>query len=80
MNEEIDIISLIKSRRYIFAALQELIPAERVRELKKKSAFVMVDPDVDDSDSGTGSTIKQNVIEPICDQIIIEKHIEHAYS
>ena len=56
MNEEIDIISLIKSRRYIFAALQELLPVERVKELKKQSSFVMVDPDVDDSDSEASST------------------------
>ena len=45
MEYEIDIISLIKSRRYMNAALRELLPAEKIIELKNKSFYVEVDPD-----------------------------------
>ena len=45
MESEIDIISLIKSRRYINAALSELLPRSRIEELKRQSSFVSVDLD-----------------------------------
>ena len=45
MESEIDIISLIKSRRYMNAALRELLPKSRIEELKRQSYFITVDHD-----------------------------------
>ena len=45
MENEIDIISLIKSRRYMNAALCELLPSSRIEELKRQFAYVSVDLD-----------------------------------
>ena len=45
MESEIDIISLIKSRRYMNAALRELLPNSRIEVLKSQSSFVTIDHD-----------------------------------
>ena len=56
MESEIDIISLIKSRRYMKAALRDLLPDWRIAELKSQSYFVSVNPDLNtDSDSENDS-------------------------
>ena len=45
MESEIDIISLIKSRRYMNAALRELLPNSRIEVLKSQSSFVTINHD-----------------------------------
>ena len=45
MESEIDIISLIKSRRYMNAALRELLPNSRIEALKSQSSFIKIDLD-----------------------------------
>ena len=47
MDKEIDIIEMIKSRRFFKLALRELLPAKKRMELKEKSRYIMVDPDND---------------------------------
>ena len=47
MDKEIDIIEMIKSRRFFKLAFRELLPAKKRMELKEKSRYIMVDPDND---------------------------------
>ena len=51
MDDEIDIIEMIKSRRYFKEALRKLMSAEKRMKLKEKSRYIMIDPDSDDADS-----------------------------
>ena len=49
MESEIDIISLIQSRRYMNAALRLLLPQNKIEELKNQSKYVEIDPDATES-------------------------------
>ena len=45
MEGEIDIISLIQSRRYMNAALRYLLPQHKIDELKSQTKYVEIDLD-----------------------------------
>ena len=45
MNEEIDIIEMIKTRRYLKLALRELLPHKVRMDLKQRSRYLLIDPD-----------------------------------
>ena len=45
MNQEIDIIEMIKSRRYFKLALRELLPSKVRMDLKQRSRYLLIDPD-----------------------------------
>ena len=45
MNKEIDIIEMVKSRRYFKMALRYLLPAKVRMDLKERSRYISVDPD-----------------------------------
>ena len=49
MESEVDIISLIQSRRYMNAALRLLLPQNKIEELKNQSKYVEIDPDATES-------------------------------
>ena len=51
MESEIDIISLIQSRRYMNAALRLLLPQNKIDELKNQTKYVEIDPDATESSS-----------------------------
>ena len=48
MDDEIDIIEMIKSRRFFKTAFRQLIPSEERMRLKEKSRYIMIDPESDD--------------------------------
>ena len=48
MDDEIDIIEMIKSRRFFKNAFRELMTSEKRMKLKEKSRYIMIDPDSDD--------------------------------
>ena len=46
MDREIDIIELIKSRRYFKMAIKHLLPSSKMRmKLKERSRYIKIDPD-----------------------------------
>ena len=51
MELEINIVEIVKSRRYIHKALNMLIPEEKRLELKQMSEIIKIDPS-DDNDEG----------------------------
>ena len=59
MDDEIDIIEMIKSRRYFKGALNQMMPAEKRMKLKERSRYIMIDPDSDDADSAQTKQRKQ---------------------
>ena len=73
MENEIDIISLIKSRRYMNAALRELLSSERIAELKSQSYFVLVDLDTTDSDIERDQ-VQITEAKQKCEKIIMQEH------
>ena len=74
MESEIDIISLIKSRRYMKAALRDLLPDWRIAELKSQSYFVSVNPDLNtDSDSENDSKNDVVKVPRRGDELVIEE-------
>ena len=52
LNQEIDIIELIKSRRYFKMALRHLLPPKVRMELKERSRYISVDPDAPETKIG----------------------------
>ena len=50
MNQEIDIIEMIKSRRYFKLALRELLPSKVRMDLKQRSRYLLIDPDKEQED------------------------------
>ena len=67
MNKEIDIIEMIKSRRFFKLAFRELLPASKRMELKEKSRYLMVDPDTDGDDMDDDKEVEND--ESILDKI-----------
>ena len=59
MDDEIDIIEMIKSRRFFKKAFRELMTAEKRMKLKEKSRYIMIDPDSDDEESAKEKDKKQ---------------------
>ena len=59
MDDEIDIIEMIKSRRYFKEALRKLMSAEKRMKLKEKTRYIMIDPDLDDADSAQDKESKR---------------------
>ena len=47
MDSEIDIVEIIKSRRYFNMAIRKLLPHKDRMEIKERSRYIMVDPDSD---------------------------------
>ena len=66
MDKEIDIIEMIKSRRFFKLAFRELLPAAKRMELKEKSRYLMIDPDTDGEDMDDD---KVEIDESIIDKI-----------
>ena len=48
LEKELNIIEMVKSRRYMYAAVRTLIPNEKERLiLKEKSRYIAINPDKD---------------------------------
>ena len=62
MDKEIDIIEMIKSRRFFKLAFRELLPAAKRMELKEKSRYLMVDPDTDGEDMDDDKIVEDESI------------------
>ena len=50
MELEINIVEIVKSRRYILEALKMLLPEEKRQELKQMSEIITIDPSGDEHD------------------------------
>ena len=48
MDKEIDIIEMIKSRRFFKMALRKLLSDKERMDLKDRSRYIMIDPDSDE--------------------------------
>ena len=54
LNKEVDIIKLIRSRRFVHAALKQLLDPALRKELKQKSRFEVID--IDESEPQSAAT------------------------
>ena len=54
MDDEINIIEIVKSRRYFKNAMQFLLPREKRLEFRERGDYLIVDPS--DSDSNLGNS------------------------
>ena len=48
MDKEIDIIEMIKSRRFFKMAIRKLLSHKDRLDLKERSRYIMIDPDSDE--------------------------------
>ena len=69
LEKELNVIELIKSRRYFAKALKMLVPAETRLRLREQTRYLLIDPESDDSGlnsdfekSTSRYTIKQSTV------------------
>ena len=58
LEKELNVIELIKSRRYFAKALKMLVPPETRLRLREQTRYLVIDPDSDDS--GVGSDLEKS--------------------
>ena len=63
LDEEIDIIEMIKSRRYFKMALRHLLPERLRMDLKQRSRYIMIDPEKEEKEAN------KQVVDSIIDQV-----------
>ena len=64
LEKEIDVIEIIRMRRYLKAAMKMILSPEQVISLKNQCKFMGIDPDKDDSTSNVAT----NIVTPVDNQ------------
>ena len=77
MNQEIDIIEMIKTRRYLKLCLRELLPQKVRMDLKQRSRYLLIDPD--QGPKGPDDEVQEMLFDSVLDKYEYELNQEDVF-